>query len=346
MSRVALKTRLTNYISQRDGNLKTEERLHIYILNHHLIGGDFLLVKYLQEDVIRDITSKGFEILEYVNRENIFTKDADGYLYKINYHNFIKGQTPHMLMKNPFALENLKRYLSINYPYFECLETEYHTCKTKMRFICHKHEDKGIQLKTPDKIINKEHVCRYCGYENGARTRLVDESLFIKKCDELSLEYVGRTIINNNSHILFICPKHRDKGVQHSSWTNFKRCTNGCIHCSSSSGEIKIRKELTSLGYQFDEQYQMEGCVSKRNLKFDFFIPKLNLAIEYDGQQHFEPVDFSGKGYESALEIYHNTMMRDRIKNDFCANNNIRLLRIPYTEYENIHDILVNNLVI
>ena len=90
----------------------------------------------------------------------------------------------------------------------------------------------------------------------------------------------------------------------------------------------------------------MDGCVSKRNLKFDFYIPKLNLAIEYDGQQHFEPVDFSGKGYESALEIYNNTRMRDKIKDDFCANNNIRLLRIPYTEYENIHDILINNLVV
>lgn len=315
-------------------------------LNHHFNGGDFLLVKYLQEDVIKDINENGFEILKYVNRSEIYAKDENGYLYKINYHNFVKGKTPHMLMKNPFAIENLKRFLSINYPDYECLDNEYHTCKTKMHFVCHKHEDKGIQVKTSDNIINGDHVCKYCGHERGARTRLVDESLFIKKCDELSLEYVGRTIINYNSHVLFICPKHRDKGIQHSSWTNFKRCTNGCIHCSSSSGENKIRKELTDLGYKFDEQCPMEGCVSKRSLKFDFYIPKLNIAIEYDGQQHFEPIDFSGKGYENALEIYNDTVMRDRIKDEFCANNNIRLLRIPYTEYDNIHDILINNLVV
>jgi len=38
MSRVALKTRLTNYISQRDGNLKTEERLHIYVKSAETTG--------------------------------------------------------------------------------------------------------------------------------------------------------------------------------------------------------------------------------------------------------------------------------------------------------------------
>ena len=76
-------------------------------LNHHFNGGDFLLVKYLQEDVIKDINENGFEILKYVNRSEIYAKDENGYLYKINYHNFVKGKTPHMLMKNPFAIENV-----------------------------------------------------------------------------------------------------------------------------------------------------------------------------------------------------------------------------------------------
>lgn len=303
-------------------------------------------VKYFKDDVVNDIQTKGFEIINYINNSNIIAKDENGYCYKLNYYNMVKGKTPHVLMKNPFALENLKRFLSINYPDYECLETEYHTCKTKMRFICHKHEDKGIQYKTADNIINNGHVCEYCGHERGARTRLVDEELFIQKCKELSLEYVGRTIINNNSHVLFICPRHVEKGIQCISWTNFKKCTKGCIHCNSSSGENKIRKELNNSGIVFEEQVTMDGCISKRSLRFDFFIPDLNLVIEYDGQQHFEPVDFSGRGCEKALEVYNDTIMRDKIKNNYCKTHGIRLIRIPFTEYENIHNILIDNKVI
>jgi very-short-patch-repair endonuclease len=68
---------------------------------------------------------------------------------------------------------------------------------------------------------------------------------------------------------------------------------------------------------------------------FDFFIPEFNTCIEYDGRQHFEPIEYFGGFY--SLEKQR---IKDKIKDNFCKNNNIKLIRIPYYEFDNIEKIL------
>ena len=63
------------------------------------------------------------------------------------------------------------------------------------------------------------------------------------------------------------------------------------------------------------------------------------MTIEYDGIQHFEPKDFFG-GEESFSKLKEH----DSIKSNYCMENNIRLLRIPYFQYEEIENILENEL--
>ena len=68
-------------------------------------------------------------------------------------------------------------------------------------------------------------------------------------------------------------------------------------------------------------------------LRFDFYIPSKNLCIEFDGKQHFEPYDFSGKlTKKETLNEFENLKIRDKLKNDYCNKNNIKLLRIKYNE--------------
>ena len=62
-------------------------------------------------------------------------------------------------------------------------------------------------------------------------------------------------------------------------------------------------------------------------LPFDFYIPKYNLIIEYDGFHHFYPVN--GGGGEEKFKL---TQENDAIKNKYCKENDITLLRIPYTD--------------
>lgn len=105
--------------------------------------------------------------------------------------------------------------------------------------------------------------------------------------------------------------------------------TTSCGCASRSSKERLIEHYLKSLSIDYKTQYKMDGCVYKSTLRFDFALfkdGKICCLLEYDGKQHFEPIDFFGgaKGFEDAT-------IRDNIKNAYCKEHNINLIRIPYT---------------
>ena len=115
------------------------------------------------------------------------------------------------------------------------------------------------------------------------------------------------------------------KGQSHS-----KTISCGCA--SQSSGEIKITQILEKANIDFQSQYRIKAF--SLSSPFDFAIfkdEKLLGLIEYDGEQHFESVDFFGG--EEKLKLQRE---RDERKNKWCEENNIRLIRIPYTEYDNL----------
>lgn len=95
-------------------------------------------------------------------------------------------------------------------------------------------------------------------------------------------------------------------------------------------------------------EYKAEYLVfiDDHHYRFDFYLPKYNLCIEYDGQQHFEPRFFIGKykSKEIGEKKLQELQQRDIIKNEYCKKNNINLLRIPYWESKNIETIIDNYL--
>jgi hypothetical protein len=70
----------------------------------------------------------------------------------------------------------------------------------------------------------------------------------------------------------------------------------------------------------------------------------MNLIIEYDGIQHFEPVDFAGNGKDWAERRFFYTKICDELKTKYCKEKDIKLIRIPYTEFKNIKTILFSEL--
>lgn len=101
----------------------------------------------------------------------------------------------------------------------------------------------------------------------------------------------------------------------------------GCPVCKESVGEKTITNYLNTHNILFIPQYHIDECRDKRSLPFDFYLSEFNAMIEYDGIQHFKPIDHFGG--ESALK---ETVKHDKIKNNYCKNNNIPLLRIRYDE--------------
>jgi len=100
----------------------------------------------------------------------------------------------------------------------------------------------------------------------------------------------------------------------------------GCQECYvASRGEDCIAKLLLELGVEFVRQAKFDECKNVGRLSFDFYVKSHNLLIEFDGKQHFEPIEWFG-GEKGFLE----QVTRDRIKDKFAVDSGIRLVRIPY----------------
>jgi len=169
------------------------------------------------------------------------------------------------------------------------------------------------QCCTDKKRSNKDE---FITYANMVHNHYYDYSL---------VEY-----INSNKRVKIICPKH---GIFEQT-PNGHLSGRGCRKCNMSKGESKIRKILDEKNIEYINGKIFIDCKNISYLPFDFYLPTKNLCIEYDGIQHFEPI----RGED--LLLY--TMKNDKIKNEFCVKNKIKLLRIKYDE--NIEDKLKNNI--
>ena len=107
-----------------------------------------------------------------------------------------------------------------------------------------------------------------------------------------------------------------------------------------SEGELKIREWLIENNIPYETEKTFDGMVYKQPLRLDFYLPKHNIGIEFDGAYHLHSYDWVGGG--ETLEI---NKLRDSIKNKYCEDNNIKLIRIPYWEYKNIANILTQEVV-
>lgn len=298
----------------------------------------FLLYKKYTNDEIQSLIYP-YILLEYISTTNIIAKDDDGYKYKLTLSNLLDNKVPSKWMRNLFATDNIKHYLEVNYPNYIWLGNEYHGIKTKEQFICNSHKEYGIQMNTFDNIINNHHACKYCGYENLRDKKVLQEDKIIELCNERNVIYHSRYTKNHESYIVYSCEKHSDMGLQEMSLTHFKESNIPCRYCNITSGELKIQNYLIQNNIKFETQKTFLDCINVRPLKFDFYLPLNKMCIEYDGQQHYHPVNFSNSddGGESNFIL---AKKRDEIKNNYCKENNIKLLRIPYWDYDNIEKIL------
>ena len=110
-----------------------------------------------------------------------------------------------------------------------------------------------------------------------------------------------------------------------------------CISCGEhsniSKGNSKIIELLNENKISYETEKKFETCKDKTYLPFDFFVEDKYL-IEYDGIQHYD---------KDSLFDYDYTHSHDLIKSQWCKNNNIPLIRIPYTHY---NDLCIDDLLL
>lgn len=154
---------------------------------------------------------------------------------------------------------------------------------------------------------------------------------FIKRLDK----------IDTVSHSAFwevecrFCKKHYE-AIPVQLITYHRRGNNPCDCLRfQSKGVVKIKQILIENNISFELEKSFDTCVSPKGnlLRFDFWVNNSYL-IEYDGEQHFQPQSFGGnRSGEERLKEYQEY---DKIKNQWCKENNIPLIRIPYTYLEDI----------
>lgn len=107
-----------------------------------------------------------------------------------------------------------------------------------------------------------------------------------------------------------------------------------CGECNmKSKGEWKIQQLLNDCHIIFKQQYKFTDCKDIFALPFDFYLPEYNMCIEYDGTSHYIPNIYGSWNTEENVE---RTRAHDLIKNNYCKNNGVSLIRIPYWNYDKL----------
>ena len=189
------------------------------------------------------------------------------------------------------------------------------------------------EWKTIPDVVLGGHTCPKCSHKQSGDIWRKSKNTFIKEISNINsnIEITGE-YINDSTQIECLCK------ICNTKWKatpNNLLHNSGCPKCKSSKGENKIDKYLSSNNVCFNRQHKFKDCKNIRTLPFDFYLPDYNTCIEYDGELHYKAVDYYGG--EDALR---NTKYRDEIKTQYCKENNIKLIRIPYWEFDNIEEIL------
>ena len=209
---------------------------------------------------------------------------------------------------------------------------EYVNNNVKVKIICSEH---GIFEQRPNDHIY--YGCLICGFKSRAISKTMTNESFIKKAKEKHgnlYDYSNVNYVKSSEKIEVICRTHGKFYQKPNSHLN----GSGCPLCKESYGEKIIRNYLVNNNINFIPQKRFSDCKDKRPLPFDFYIPKLNLCIEYDGIQHFKECYFN-KSNEDFIKI----KIRDEIKNNYCNKpNKPKLMRISYKDFKKIESLLNN----
>lgn len=200
-----------------------------------------------------------------------------------------------------------------------------------------RHNKCGTEYETTYRNFRRGRRCNKCKDDKRRKT----QDFFKKEVEILGegeYELVGKYYSNNKKSLF----KHLKCGhIFSSSPSNFIG-GNRCPKCRSSKGEKRIMKFLDENSFEYTTQATYKDLIDVHPLRFDFAVEidnKKEILIEYDGEQHFQPVAIWGG--EEALK---RNQIRDKKKSEYAKVNGYKLIRIPYWDFDNIENILKEEL--
>lgn len=209
------------------------------------------------------------------------------------------------------------------FPNLDFSNTKYLGKMQNVTVKCPIHGDFTTKANT---LMNSKYGCKYCGKEHQSNAIKLSQEIILKR---LKTAYGNKYLYNKVIYkgikipIILTCKQHGDFSIQ-------PQCIgiSYCPKCNCSCGEQKIQNYLKNNNIIYDFQYKViNNNFSKQYFLIDFYLPNYNLFIEYNGIQHYIPVEhFGGK-----LQ-FEKQQKRDEELRDYCKENNINLLEIRYDE--------------
>lgn len=188
--------------------------------------------------------------------------------------------------------------------------------------------------------LAKAHIfgqgCPKCGVIKASKSKTKSKDEFIKQSNEIHNEvydYSNVEYLNDREKINIVCSKH---GV-------FKQQPNkhlmgqGCPSCCESKLEKSIRKLLEENKIDFISQYgKKQDIFYLEGQLLDFYLPEYKLAIECQGEQHFNAVNFSNKDPKFKFEQFEKNKFRDNKKYEKCKEFNVEIFYFTENRFSNI----------
>lgn len=197
------------------------------------------------------------------------------------------------------------------------LLSKYVNNKTKVTL---KHHDCGTIFEiTPSKFTNRKVYCPCVRKHKKWTKKRFEKEMEEKSGTKYKLESPFKDIYSK------VDIKHITCGKTFNTTARNMVETGGCPFCRGSNGEIMVSDILDKLGIRYIREYREHECKHKIKLSFDFYLPDYNTFIEYQGSQHYHhsPSFQTKKSFEEA-------QLRDKIKREYCKDEKIKLLEIPY----------------
>lgn len=222
--------------------------------------------------------------------------------------------------------EVIKRMKKHNY---DIIDYTYKNNQTRM--LCYDKDGYKVLMSLCSAETGAEAV-RFSPIHN-KENYLYNINLYIKKNNYNNIALDWRIGNNHNQpEVLFQCKCGRTFWRNFNLWKTKKYHL--CSLCSKNTSiyEIKVENFLINNNIEYIRQKRFKECKNKRSLPFDFYLSEYNICIEVDGEQHFDKNRIFAYNIDKEKDFELRNEL-DNIKTQYCKDNNIKLLRIPYWEF-------------
>ena len=217
---------------------------------------------------------------------------------------------------------------------FDYSKVEYTDYNTPVTVICPTH---GEFVITPHNHVSSNTGCAKCGREKANKAVSDTYKEFIDKANKVHFnkyDYSKVEYNNSQTKVCIICPEHGEfwqRPSQHISGQ-------GCPKCRL-VGQTRLYNKLKEIFPTLDILFEVDKTKVPwiGNQRLDIYIPKINMAIELMGPQHYKEIPYFKNG--SSLKV---TQERDKRKRQKCKENNCTLVELKYyytkEEFNNLCD--------